>query len=34
MWQSKANKQYKLAKAERWDVLTMKDRDKAFEDAR
>ena len=27
---TKANKQYKLAKAERWDVFTMKDRDKAL----
>jgi len=27
---TKANKQYKLAKAERWDVFTIKDRDKAL----
>ena len=27
---TKANKQYKLAKAESWDVFTMRDRDKAL----
>ena len=27
---TKANKEYKLAKAERWDVFTVKDRDKAL----
>jgi hypothetical protein len=28
---TKANKEYKLAKAERWDVFTMRDRDKALQ---